>query len=180
MNALRKEKVDYFNSYYPEIINHVDKTMKLTADEMKCLKNNHVPRFFASIPFRANQAFPEQKAITNVSLYIAASRDPEVFSTIKGQNIRERISLFLNLNDGDKDVIDLCLDILEEASLMDHYKDKDQDLLTSHPNPLNMNVIDFNTEKRRLNLKRSGYAQEVLDIIHDVKLNEILNGFWFG
>lgn len=178
LRKTQEKRVILNNGVYGELINQVNSVMNLTEKENKTLFIHSVPRFIAEIPFLANQKNPEVKAVLNLISYIGGSRNSEFFAQRKEQSISERIDTYINNSDGNREVLNLCRDILEEVSLYDHKNDAEEDMKNNHPNPLNRGEIVFKTEKRRLRLKREGYSQNIKNLIEGRFEGEVLSSFW--
>lgn len=168
------------NEVYNKLVKEVNRVMNLTEKEKGTLLTHSVPRFIAEIPFLAEQENPAIKAANNLICYMAGSRNRSFFAQREGQNIAERIDTYINANDGNNEVLNLCKDILEEVSLYDHKSDAEEDKKTGHANPLNRGEIDFTQEKRRLILKKKGYSQHIRNLIEGRFEGEVLSYFWIN
>lgn len=165
---------------YNTIVSETDKSLNLSNKEKEVLLENPVPRFIAEIPYLTGQPVPETAAALNLITYITGSRNRQFFAQRDGQNIRERIDTYIRGHKADREAMELCIDILEEVSLYDHKNDYEEDLVNNHPNPLIKGEINFESEKRRLCLKRVNYSENTRKLIEKRYEGDVLSVWWFG
>lgn len=172
-------KVLFTEKLYAEMIHEADRCLGLSYKERENLEKNSVPRFIAEIPFMAEQENPEEKGIFNLISYVTGSRNPGFFAQRKAQTIRERIDTYLHGSDGNREIMELCRDIIEEVSLYDHKSDLEEDKKTGHPNPILRGEIDFIKEKRRLKAKRLNYSPSIRNMVEGKFEGEVLSKYWW-
>lgn len=175
---LKSEVLCLTDEMYRECVLQADKVMSFSEKEKNILSQSPVARFMAEIPWITNQKTPEVVAAMNLISYVAGGRNKNFFAHRPGQSLRERIIPYIHGFKEDQDVFSLCLDVLEEVSLHDHFSDKDQDRLTGHSNPINNNEIDFKVEQRRLKLKRESYSDKVKNLVEGRWDGDILCWYW--
>lgn len=175
----RKNSRNYLSDNdYSEIIQEVHYCLNLTTRERFNLERGAVARFIAEIPYMAYQSTPGVTAAFNLISYITGSRNRDFFAQRKDQSISERIDTYIHGSDGKREVIQLCKDILEEVSLFDHKNDLTEDLKNNHPNPLIRGEIDFDTERRRLALKKLTYNRSVRNLVENSYKGVYLSTWW--
>lgn len=178
---IAQQKVTQLNlsdEQYLSFIEIVDSIVNLRENERRSLHTLAIAKFFAQIPYICSQPNPDQKAVLNLVNYIVLSRCPEVFAARKNQTIRERVELLPILGGEDKELMSMCIDILEETSLMDHEHDQEDDLRNNHPNPINDKIIDFHSEKRRMEIRRLNYSDTLKEVLNDLNLDDFFWGWW--
>jgi len=144
------------------IIEHTVLAAKLDEKEKYKITSCPVAKLIAALPYYAGCRNPDQLAVLKVGIYLAACRDPVLFSHRKNQSVRERILPITVCPDGDSRVIKLVTDFLELISLNDHLADIDKDLKTGHPNPLIDNVFYYYTRREQLIQKIKSYSDQTL------------------
>lgn len=135
---------------YEAILRVAAPSVRLTMGELERLRRSKVARLLAAVPYRAGCENPDLIAVLHVSMYVAGMRSREFFAHRDNQSLGDRIGMGLHYPDGDAEVIDAAMAILESVSLNDHKKDADADRRRGYPNPLNMGLVDYATEKRRI------------------------------
>lgn len=163
---------------YFELVKVCDKSLHLTAEENQLLLNGAVPRFIAGIPYLSCETNPDILATMNLISYVACSRNGEFFATRPGESIQDRIEPYIHSVNGKEDIISLCKVILEEVSLNDHNSDKEEDIKSGHSNPIVDGIIDFESEKRKLDEKKRQYPEDVQKLVDGSFNGRVLSRYW--
>lgn len=155
---------------------------RLECSELEILKKSPVARILAAIPYLAGCKNPDQIAVLEVSLYIAAMRNEKLFSHRANQTIKERIySGFLQpLQTGDPDVVEFGFTLLELISLNDHYHDLPSDILTGHANPLKERVILYFPVQEVLQKKLESFDPLIYQSFKKLLPEDIVALDWVG
>lgn len=161
-----------------QFIDELTSSMNLTLSEIRNLQGNPIAHLIAEAPYMANESNPDQVAVLGLSAYILISRNKKRFNHRDSQPLRERVALCVPFINGEQEVREAVLDILEEASLMDHLNDSKTDLTIGKPNPINSGIINFQKEKNRLTLKRTQHSERVKTLLSHTNLSEIFAGWW--
>lgn len=178
-----KEKLEKFylsDKDYFMLVSKCDKSMLLSMEESELLFNGAVPRFIAGIPYLSGESNPDILAVMNLNSYIAGIRNNEFFSQRDNETIKDRIEPYIHSVNGLPETVALCKLVLEEVSLMDHYNDKEEDKKTGHSNPINKGIIDFETEKRRIDERKARYPEYIQTLVNGSFEGKILWPYWNG
>ncbi len=109
-----------------------------------------VARLVAALPFIAGCPKPDELAAKNVDTLIKEIKNPGPFAHRAGMSLRKRLAPGDNWKGAaNPRAAEKGMLLLELASLQDHFRDREVDLASKTPNPLNEGM-DYQKEKDRL------------------------------
>lgn len=166
---------------WQELQTYVIKSTSLNNQEQELLSQSLVAKILGAIPYLAGCDNPDQLAVLEVSLYIVAMRNKELFSHREKQTIRERINTgFLSpLREGDPNIVDFGLTLLELISLNDHKSDLTSDLLNEHSNPLTDGNILYFPSKQILIKKLESFDSKIYQSFQNLIPGDVTAASWW-
>ena len=121
----------------------------------------HAAQLIGALPILAGCAHPERTALSHLTTLIAASRNPHVFGQKPSESIRDRLRPIETFENGDRDIIERGMTLLELASLSrailatpacDGRRDRD------HRQPLALVLISQDPDAARSALRSFGFS----------------------
>lgn len=152
---------------YELLVLKCKRSMLLSDSEVEILLKNPVSKFLAGIPYLSGESEPDILAVMNLNSFIAGIRDREFFSQRCKERKQKRVDPYVHSVDGHIDTISFCKLVLEEVSLFDNYNNRKKKEIRGFSNPINIGLIDFESEKRRLNAKKTKYPKHVQILVDE-------------
>ena len=136
-------------------------TFAMDEADARRLEDNNAAQLIGALPFLAGCAHPERTALSHLTTLIAASRNPHVFGQKPSESIRDRLRPIETFENGDRDIIERGMTLLELASLRrailatpacDGRRDRD------HRQPLALVLISHDPDAARSALHSFGFS----------------------
>ena len=136
-------------------------TFAMDEADARRLEDNNAAQLIGALPFLAGCAHPERTALSHLTTLIAASRNPHVFGQKPSESIRDRLRPIETFENGDRDIIERGMTLLELASLSrailatpacDGRRDRD------HRQPLALVLISHDPDAARSALRSFGFS----------------------